>query len=183
MTLGRLARATGLARASLLHYESLGLLKPAGRSAAGYRLYGDAEIERLRSIRRYRDAGLSLAAIYDLLLPPAATSGRKSRPAALLESRLLDLSGEVEQLRSQQKLLARILAAKEFRDARRCGTKEAWTEMLRRAGFTDEEMRDWHVSFEADSPTEHGAFLQSLGLAQAEIKAIRRWSKLASNKS
>jgi MerR family transcriptional regulator, thiopeptide resistance regulator len=182
MTLGRLARAAGLARSSLLHYESLGLLRPAGRSPAGYRLYGNAEIERLRSIRRYRDAGLSLAAICDLLVTPAAMSGNKSRPAALLESRLLDLSNEVEQLRSQQRLLARILATREFRNARRCATKEAWTEMLRHAGFTDDEMRAWHVSFEADSPTEHAAFLESLGLAPAEIRAIRRWSKLASNK-
>ena len=52
LTLGRLARATGLARASLLHYEALGLLVPQTRSAAGYRYYGDAELERLRSIRR-----------------------------------------------------------------------------------------------------------------------------------
>ena len=47
-TLGRLARQVGLARSSILHYESIGLLVPGGRSAAGYRLYGSAELERLR---------------------------------------------------------------------------------------------------------------------------------------
>ena len=39
LTLGKFARRVGLARSSVLHYESLGLLAPAGRSAAGYRLY------------------------------------------------------------------------------------------------------------------------------------------------
>jgi DNA-binding transcriptional MerR regulator len=177
LTLGDLARTTGLARASLLHYEFLGLLTPAGRSAAGYRLYGAAEIERLRSIRGYRDAGLSLAAIRDLLPPRAGVARRRSQPAALLESRLADLSNEVQQLRAQQKLLARILATPEFRDARSCRTKAAWTGMLRSAGFTDEEMRAWHASFESESPAEHAAFLQSLGLAPAEIAAIRRSSR------
>lgn len=59
-TLGQLARDSGLARASLLHYEALGRLLPATRSARGYRLYGKREIERLRDIRRYREAGLTL---------------------------------------------------------------------------------------------------------------------------
>ena len=62
LTLGRLARATGLARSSLLHYEALGLLQPRARSDSGYRLYGEAEVQRLQAIRRYREAGLSLEA-------------------------------------------------------------------------------------------------------------------------
>lgn len=75
LTLGRLARATGLARSSLLHYEALGLLKPLARSEAGYRLYGEAEVERLQHIRRYREAGLSLEAIQQLL-PGLTPMGR-----------------------------------------------------------------------------------------------------------
>jgi hypothetical protein len=53
LTLGHLARTYGLARASLLHYEAMGLLVPACRSAAGYRLYGQAEIDRLIIAFRY----------------------------------------------------------------------------------------------------------------------------------
>lgn len=177
LTLGRLARATGLARASVLHYESLGLLVPQARSAAGYRLYGEAEVERLRSIRRYRDAGLALAAIRELLAPAKASGHKRSEPAALLESRLVDLSSEIDALRAQQRLLARLLATREFRKAQRCRDKAAWTQLLRRAGFSDEEMREWHVAFESESPAEHALFLKSLGLAPSEVTAIRRWSK------
>ena len=94
ITLGRLAREVGLARASLLHYESVGLLTPSERTQAGYRLYSQEEIERLQLIRRYRDAGLSLSAIRELC---GTKSRNQSEPAKLLEQRLLDLSSEIEQ--------------------------------------------------------------------------------------
>jgi MerR family transcriptional regulator, thiopeptide resistance regulator len=177
LTLGKLARMTRLARASLLHYESLGLLMPKARSAAGYRLYGDDEVERLRAIRRYRDAGLSLDEIRDLLMPTQRRARSPSKPGAILEARLVELNRSIDDLRSQQHLLARLLASREFRNVEQCRDKAGWTNMLRRAGFSDEEMFAWHVSFEADNPNEHAAFLSSLGLARSEIDAIRKWSK------
>lgn len=175
LTLGQLARAAGLARASLLHYESLGLLAPAARSPAGYRLYGAAELERLQAIRRFRAAGLSLAAIRDLLA--GAPGQDPAGPAALLEARLLGLCAEVERLRGQQQMLARLLAAPEFRSGRSCHGKAAWVALLRRAGFDEAAMRRWHADYETDAPREHAAFLRSLGLTAAEVAAIRRWSK------
>ncbi|NTV11814.1 MAG: MerR family transcriptional regulator [Zoogloea sp.] len=178
-TLGQLVRATGLARASLLHYESLGLLLPAQRSSAGYRLYGENELERLRTIRRFRDAGLSLGAIRELLAPLEASAGKEDGPAALLETRLLGLCQEVERLRGQQKLLARLLATPEFRAGQACGGKAGWMALLRRAGFDEQDMLQWHAGFEADSPTEHTAFLRSLGLPPAEVAAIRRAARAA----
>ena len=177
LTLGRLARRAGLARASLLHYESLGLLKPQGRSAAGYRLYGEAELERLQSIRRFRDAGLSLKSIQELLAPGRAA--RTSEATRLLERRLLELCTEMEKLRAQQKQLARLLATPEFRNRRFSATKEAWSAMLARAGMSEAEMHEWHRSFETDSPREHASFLRSLGLDATEVGRIRRWSRRA----
>lgn len=174
LTLGQLARLCGLARASLLHYEALGLLVPALRTPAGYRLYGQGDIERLRTIRRYREAGLSLPAIRELL---GSQQGRGDSPAALLEHRLLALSQEVEQLRQQQRMLARLLATPEFRKGQPGMGKDAWTAMLQRAGFDEQDMRQWHMRFEVDSPDGHLAFLQSLGLAPDEIAAIRHWSR------
>lgn len=177
LTLGQLARACGLARTSLLHYEALGLLVPAGRSAAGYRLYGQAEIERLHIIRRYREAGLSLPVIRELLLSRASNVGSgKNESAELLENRLLALCGEIEDLRAQQKMLARLLAAPEFRANHSCTGKAAWVALLRRAGFNENDMRLWHRNFEVDSSEKHAAFLRSLGLAEDEITAIRKWS-------
>ncbi|MCE4556684.1 MerR family transcriptional regulator [Roseateles cellulosilyticus] len=169
LTLGRLARATRLARSSLLHYESLGLLQPRDRSEAGYRLYGEAEVQRLQAIRRYREAGLSLHAIRDLLAGPPADG-----PAGLLEQRLLSLGEEVDRLREQQQGLARLLAMPEFHARRQARGKAAWVALLRRAGFSDDDMRRWHAAFEASAPAQHAAFLRSLGLRPAEVAGIRR---------
>jgi MerR family transcriptional regulator, thiopeptide resistance regulator len=169
LTLGRLARATGLARSSLLHYEALGLLTPRTRSNSGYRLYGEAEVQRLQAIRRYREAGLSLEAIAQLLARPGATG-----PAGLLEQRLLALSDEVRRLREQQQGLARLLAMPEFHAQRQARGKAAWVALLRQAGFSDDDMRRWHADFEAAAPGQHAAFLRSLGLSAAEVAAIRR---------
>ena len=178
LTLGQLGKLVGLARTSLLHYESVGLLAPCARSAAGYRLYGEAEVERLRVIRRLRDAGLSLADIDALIDAPGGHDKRKGeQPAALLERRLLDLCESVAALREQQRSLARLLAIPGFRDRRQRWTKAAWVALLRRAGFGDDDMRRWHEEFERESPRAHAAFLRSLGLAPAEAAEIRAWSK------
>lgn len=174
-TLGALARATGLARASLLHYEALGLLKPLARSAAGYRLYGPEQRARLAAIRRYRAAGLGLDQIGELL--DAQTTRPQPDAVAVLEARLLALSDEVERLRTQQRALAQLLASAEFRARRPCRSKDAWVALLRRAGFDEDAMRRWHAEFEAASPKEHAAFLRALALEAKEVAQIRKWAR------
>jgi DNA-binding transcriptional MerR regulator len=177
-TLGQLGKRVGLARTSLLHYESLGLLTPCGRSRAGYRYFGLAELERLRAIRRLRDAGLSLADIREVLAPADAAGKRKTAPPAeLLERRLLGLCQAVERLREQQRSLARLLAIPEFRDGARRWSKPAWIALLQRAGFTDDDMLTWHAEFERESPQDHAAFLKSLGLRSGEVAEIQARSK------
>lgn len=172
-TLGRLGRRVGLARSSLLHYEALGLLRPTGRSVAGYRLYGAAELERLHEIRRLRDAGLSLADIQGLL---AATGADEAGPAALLEKRLLELSRAVDGIREQQRQLARLLASPAFRQKGKRWNKAAWVALLHQAGFDEAAMKHWHTEFERDNPRGHVNFLKSLGIEPAEIASIRHWS-------
>lgn len=175
LTLGQLGRRVGLARSSLLHYETRGLLTPAGRSQAGYRLYGVAELERLREICRLRDAGLSLADIHALL---ATTRANHTGPAALLEKRLLELSQAIEGIREQQRQLARLLASPAFQQQGKRWNKNAWVALLRQAGFDDAAMHRWHAEFERDNPKGHADFLKSLDIAPKEIATIRRWSKM-----
>lgn len=179
LTLGQLAKRVGLARSSVLHYEALGLLRPRARSAAGYRLYGKAELERLLTIRRLRDSGLALDDIRALLLPTGAGLREDAGPVALLERRLLELCQEVERLREQQRHLAHLLADPDFRGQRRHWSKDAWVALLQRAGFDEAAMRVWHQEFERGNPAAHEAFLASLGLEAAEIAAIRDWSRQA----
>lgn len=49
------------------YYESIGLFPQAGRTLAGYRNYGAADVNRLCFIRRARDLGFSLDSIRELL--------------------------------------------------------------------------------------------------------------------
>jgi MerR family transcriptional regulator, thiopeptide resistance regulator len=178
-TLKQLMRATGLARASLLHYETLGLLQPRSRSPAGYRLYGSQEQERALTIRRYRAAGLSLSAIRSLLVAPGETRGGKSAASDLLKARLLGLSDEVERLREQQRRLAQLLTQPAWQGPAALHSKAAWVALLREAGWREADMARWHAEFEVEDPVAHAAFLRALGLGNAEVAAIRRKAKAA----
>jgi DNA-binding transcriptional MerR regulator len=62
-TVSQIARRTGLTVRALHHYEAAGLLRPAARSDAGYRLYGEAELLRLQHIVSLKALGFTLADI------------------------------------------------------------------------------------------------------------------------
>ena len=59
-TVSQIARRTGVTVRTLHHYEAVGLLLPAARSDAGYRLYGERELLRLQLIASLRALGFSL---------------------------------------------------------------------------------------------------------------------------
>jgi DNA-binding transcriptional MerR regulator len=61
------AEKAGVTVRTLHHYDRLGLLKPGGRTEAGYRLYGEREFARLQQIVTLRFIGLPLADIRALL--------------------------------------------------------------------------------------------------------------------
>jgi DNA-binding transcriptional MerR regulator len=67
LTVGRAAATLGVTVRTLHHWDEVGLAGPSSRSAAGYRLYDDADLERLRRIVVYRELGLDLEAIRRIL--------------------------------------------------------------------------------------------------------------------
>lgn len=71
-TVGQTARLTGVSVRTLHHYDELGLVVPSMRSAAGYRLYADADVERLHQVLTYRELGFALEQIATLLDDPDA---------------------------------------------------------------------------------------------------------------
>src|SRR5689334_9657020 len=103
LTVSQLARTCGLSRSTVLYYENLGLLKPGRRSSGNYRLYAGKDLERLRQICVYRNAGLKLRDIRAVL---DQTHGDAAR---VLKRRLVELSGEIEKLRDHQRAIARLL--------------------------------------------------------------------------
>ena len=67
MNIGDAARASGVTAKMIRHYEALDLIRPATRTAAGYRVYDEREVHTLRFIRRARDLGFSIKEIDALL--------------------------------------------------------------------------------------------------------------------
>jgi MerR family transcriptional regulator, copper efflux regulator len=84
-SIGEAAQATGVSARMIRHYEQIGLLPAAGRSSAGYRLYGAADLHRLHFIRRARRLGFPVASIEALLAlwnDPGRASNEVKRLAA-----------------------------------------------------------------------------------------------------
>lgn len=78
-TVKELARLTALTPRTLRYYDSIGLLCPQRGKANDYRLYGPAEVDRLQQILLYRDMGLPLEEIKDLLDAPDFDRGNALR--------------------------------------------------------------------------------------------------------
>ncbi|MFE4451685.1 MerR family transcriptional regulator [Streptomyces sp. NPDC056796] len=60
MLIGEVARRSGVSARMLRHYESLGLVRPSGRTGSGYREYSGQDIRRIFHIESLRSLGLSL---------------------------------------------------------------------------------------------------------------------------
>ena len=106
MTVGELARRSGLTVRTLHHYDAIGLLSPAQRSVAGYRLYGREELSRLTQILILRRLGLTLNEIRQVLARPESTLAETiRRQIRHLKERIALETGLVQQLEAVHRRL------------------------------------------------------------------------------
>ncbi|RSM78506.1 MerR family transcriptional regulator [Amycolatopsis sp. WAC 01375] len=101
MLIGEVARRSGVSSRMLRHYDSLGLVRPTGRTVGGYREYSDEDIRRIFHVEALRSLGLSLRQIGRALEDPAFEPS--------------DLVGDLirrteERLKREQELLERLRA-------------------------------------------------------------------------
>jgi len=171
-SISRLARQFNLSRSTLLYYAKIGLLKASGRSPANYRIYSEADRMRLEQICMYRQMGISLSGIKEIL-----DSKQENTLTEILKFRLKALNAEIQDLRNQQQVIISILRSDAISDTIDRMNKKAWTSLLRASGLDDAGMHKWHVEFEKRHPQEHQKFLESLGISKKEIKQIRDRSK------
>jgi DNA-binding transcriptional MerR regulator len=174
-TIGQLGRRFGLSRSTLLHYDAIGLLQPSGRSGANYRLYTEADAERLDRITAFREAGLALKVIGTLIddMDGATAAATLSRA---LEQRLTQINSEIRDLRRQQQVIVQLLGKDAILPPNRLLDKAQWVELLRATGLDDKDMEHWHAEFELRSPEAHQDFLEALGIPEEEIRTIRKLS-------
>ena len=171
-TITAFAKRFNLSRSTLLYYDRIGLLKPSGQSEAGYRLYSEADAERMQRIDTFRKAGLSLKAIKAIM-----AAGAEDNVEMALEQRLAGLNEEMAELKAQQHLVVQLLQRR-GRYPRQPGVDVVqWVKMLEEAGMDERARRRWHTAFERDAPEAHREFLHSLGMSATEIEEIRSLSR------
>jgi MerR family transcriptional regulator, copper efflux regulator len=98
--IAEVAQRSGFTPATLRYYEDIGLMAPADRTDAGYRLYDDTSLERLRFIARAKQLGCSLDEIADLAT--AWDGGRcapvQDRLRATVEAKIADALAQIAEL-------------------------------------------------------------------------------------
>ncbi len=104
-TVNEISKITGVSVRTLHHYDSIGLLKPAKVTEAGYRLYDDTALKRLQQILLFRELEFPLKDIRDILESPRFDRAKAlEQQIALLELKkehienLLDLARGIKLL-------------------------------------------------------------------------------------
>lgn len=106
MNIGQASKATGVSAKMIRYYEEVGLVRPAGRTHANYREYGQREINELRFIKRGRGLGFSMAEITELLAlwrdrdrPSREVKAIADRHVADLDARVVEMQAMADTLR------------------------------------------------------------------------------------
>ena len=130
-TVKALAELAGVTPRTLRWYDQKGLLKPRRTTEAGYRLYGPEEVNRLQAILFYKELGLELEAVREILDAPGFDR------LAALQSHLTELEAR------RRRLDALILTVEKTIDEAKGGTqmsdKEKFEAFKRRAVEANEE--------------------------------------------
>lgn len=93
-TVQKLSSLAGISTRTIRYYDEIGILKPARISSSGYRIYGESEVNKLQQILFYRELGVSLDNIREIITSPGFDSSRalvEHREKLLAKRRQLDV--------------------------------------------------------------------------------------------
>lgn len=88
-TVQKLALLAGVSARTLRYYDEIGILKPARINSSGYRIYGQAQVDRLQQILFYRELGVDLESVKKIVTAPSFDGAKALREhrEKLLEKR------------------------------------------------------------------------------------------------
>jgi len=109
MNIGEAASASGVSAKMIRHYEGVGLLPPANRTASGYRQYSDKEVSTLRFIRHCRDLGFSLEQIGELLDLWQNRKRSSRQVKALAQAHIAELDAKLKELQEMRSTLEHLV--------------------------------------------------------------------------
>ena len=200
-SVGQVAGLAGVTIRTLHHYDEIGLLSPSGRSAAGYRIYEEADLERLQRILFYREFGFALEEIATIVDDPRTdVVGHLCRQRELLSERIKRLRAMVAAIDYEmeaQTMGIRLTPEERFEvfgDFRpedyaeeaeqRWGDTEAYRQSQRRvASYTKEDWQQIKAEEEEVRANLAAAFAaglapdsdEALAAAEAHRQHITRW--------
>ena len=108
LTIGEVARRTGLRTSALRYYESAGLLQPV-RRANGRRVYDSGVFESLALIRLAQDAGFTVSEVRRLLSGFDRATPASARWRSLAERKLVEVNARIQDAERMRDLLERLL--------------------------------------------------------------------------
>lgn len=115
--IGEAAALTGVSAKMIRHYESIDLIPHAGRTFAGYRIYTDNDLHRVRFIKRGRTLGFSMKQIAELLGLWDDTSRSSADVKKLARAHADDLDARIKEMEAMKRTLE-LLAKRCHGDAR-----------------------------------------------------------------
>jgi len=111
MNIGEAALASSVSAKMIRHYESIGLIKAARRTGAGYRLYSADDVRVLQFIHRARALGFSLEQIRELLALWQDGSRASADVRTLAHSHIDALNRKIAEMEAMRRTLARLAAS------------------------------------------------------------------------
>lgn len=170
-TVGKLSKMFGISRTALLYYDQISLLCPTARNEAKYRLYSQADADRLGHIIILKQAGVPISQIKTLI------SAEESIAFGKLMKRLGEINLEIDKLKNDQKQIIDIMSESDVIQNPRNADFILTEHMIRYAEIEKDKREQWHAEFEAQSPEQHEKFLRLIGLSEEEILAVRKRSR------
>ena len=111
MNIGDTARASGVSAKMIRHYEAIGLIEAAERTDAGYRVYGERDVQVLQFIHRSRELGFSLEQIKTLLALWQDKHRASKDVRAMARQHIAELDRKIGDLQSMRRTLEKLASA------------------------------------------------------------------------
>lgn len=108
-TIGKVAKQLGVSADTLRYYEKEGLITPAAKTAAGYRLYNDNALQRIRFIKHAQQCGFTLSNINDLLKLKRENSACCSDVRSVVIEKKLYLEHKIKALQLMSQALGELI--------------------------------------------------------------------------
>jgi len=105
ITIGRLAKDTGVNVQTIRYYERRRLLAATVRTPSGYRVYGEEEVQRLRFIKNAQALGFTLREIADLLNLRVSSAARCGDVQRRAQAKLAKVDAKLKDLESMARVL------------------------------------------------------------------------------